>query len=82
MRLLAVSFSGVSLCDFLVGIKLVSTPQTRIWLFYALKDAEFIAWTLYAIFSACLITVFCLLFSEDLTALIKYTNCKVKIYCW
>jgi hypothetical protein len=41
-----------------VDIKLVSTPQTRIWLFYALKDAEFIAWTLYVIFSACFITVF------------------------
>ncbi len=25
---------------------------------------------------------FCLLFSEDLTALRKYTNYKVKIYCW
>ena len=58
MGLLEVSFSGVSLCDFLVGIKLVSTPQTRIWLFYALGDAEFIAWNLYAIFSACFITVF------------------------
>ncbi len=43
--------------QFLVDIKLVSTPQTKIWLFFALKDAEYIAWTLYAIFSACSIAV-------------------------
>jgi len=58
MRFLEVSLLGCFSCDFLVDIKLVSTPRTRIWLFYALKDAEFIAWTLYVIFSACFITVF------------------------
>ena len=45
------------------GSKLAFTPQTKIWLFYALKDAGYIAWVPYAIFfSACFITVFIFFF--------------------
>ncbi len=58
--------------------KLAFTPQTKIWLFYALKDAGYIARVLCAIFLLCLLYYcFYLLFSEDLTVVRIYT---IKIY--
>ncbi len=63
--------------------KLAFTPQTKIWLFYALKDAGYMAWVSYAIFFSCLLYYcFYLLFFEDLTVVRKYTNYTIKIYCW
>ncbi len=53
--------------------KFAFTPQTKIWLFYALKDAGYIAWVPYAIFFLCLLYYcFYLLFSEDLTVVKLY----------
>ncbi len=40
------------------GSKLAFTPQTKIWLFYALKDAGYIAWVPYAIFSLLALLLF------------------------
>ena len=58
--------------------KLAFTPQTKIWLFYALKDAGYIARVLCAIFLLCLLYYcFYLLLSEDLTVVRNYT---IKIY--
>jgi len=56
-----------------VVAKLAFTPQTKIWLFYALKDAGYMAWVSYAIFFFCLLYYcFYLLFSEDLTVVKLY----------
>ncbi len=58
--------------------KLAFTPQTKIWLFYAFKDAGYITRVSCAIFLLCLLYYcFYLLFSEDLTVVRIYT---IKIY--
>ena len=75
-------FKAIKRINLSRGSKLAFTPQTKIWLFYALKDARYIAWTLYSIFSCLLYYCFYLLFSEDLTVLRKCTNYTIKIYCW
>jgi hypothetical protein len=46
-----------------VVAKLAFTPQTKIWLFYALKDAGYIAWVPYAIFSLLALLLFLSSFS-------------------
>ena len=43
-------FKAIKRINLSRGSKLASTPQTKIWLFYALKDAGYIAWLLYAMF--------------------------------
>ena len=61
-------FKAIKRINLSRGSKLAFTPQTKIWIFYALKDAGYIAWVPFAIFFFCLLYYcFYLLFSEDLT---------------
>jgi hypothetical protein len=51
-------FKAIKRINLSRGSKLAFTPQTKIWLFYALKDAGYIAWVPYSIFSLLALLLF------------------------